>query len=85
MSTSFAQNDDASGVLVGNFTFFGKTRPLEIEVKPDGHGRDLWFGYSRGFVGTTQFRMSDYGMDFDQLGSASQIVYLTLSVEGIRQ
>lgn len=85
ISTSFTQAEDGTAVLVGDFTFHGVTKPLTIQVKPVGHGKDPWFGYRRGFVGTTEFRMSDYGMDVDQLGPASQVVYLTLSVEGIRQ
>lgn len=85
VSTSYEQAQDGTAVLRGDFTFYGTTRPLKINVEPVGHGKDPWFGYRRGFVGTTQFRMSDFGMDIDQLGPASQVVYLTLSVEGIRQ
>ena len=85
VSTSFSQNDDGTALLKGQFTFYGKTNDLAIDVEPVGHGRDPWFGYRRGFIGTTQLRMSDYGMDVDQLGPDSQIVYLTLSIEGIRQ
>lgn len=85
VSTSFEQDAEGVAVLTGDFTFHGVTKPISIDVKPVGHGKDPWFGYRRGFVGTTQFRMSDYGMDVDLLGPASQTVYLTLSVEGIRQ
>ncbi len=85
VSTSFEEKADGMAIMWGDFTFFGVTKPLKIEVEHVGHGKDPWFGHRRGFVGTTKFRMSDYGMDIDQLGPASQIIYLTLSVEGIRR
>ncbi len=85
VSTSFEEKGDGTAVMWGDFTLYGVTKPLKIDVEHVGHGKDPWFGYRRGFVGTTQFRISDYGMDIDQLGPASQVIYLTLSVEGIRR
>ena len=38
----------------------------------------------RGFYGTTQIALADFGIPFD-LGPASRTVELELSVEGIRQ
>ena len=60
------------------------TKPVEIKVEKIGHGPDPWGGYRRGFFGTTQIALSDFGIPFD-LGPASKKVQLELSVEGIRQ
>lgn len=85
ISTSFEQKDDKTGLLTGDFTLHGVTKPLSIEVSFVGHGKDPWLGYRRGFVGTTHFKLADYGIDVSPLGSSSETVYLTLSVEGIRR
>jgi len=84
VSSSFEETGERSGVLKGEFTLHGVTRPLTIDVEQVGHGPDPWGGYRRGFVGTTSFKLADYGIDYD-LGPASQTVHLELSVEGIRQ
>ena len=85
VSTSFHQNADGTAILIGDFTFRGITKPLEIAVTPVGHGADPWFGYRRGFVGETQFKLTDYGISVSILGEQSNDIYLTLSVEGIRK
>tara|TARA_R110002111_G_scaffold114725_8_gene175684 strand:+ start:683 stop:1255 length:573 start_codon:yes stop_codon:yes gene_type:complete len=85
ISTSFEQNADGSAVLMGDFTLKGITKPLKIDVMPVGHGADPWFGYRRGFVGTTQFKLTDYGISIKMLGEQSNVIYLTLSIEGIRR
>lgn len=85
VSTSFEPNADGSAVLWGEFTLKGITKPLKIDVMPVGHGADPWFGYRRGFVGTTEFKLTDYGISIKMLGEQSNVIHLTLSVEGIRR
>lgn len=85
ISTSFDENTDGTGVLIGDFTFRGITKPMTIDVTPVGHGHDPWFGYRRGFVGETQFKLTDYGINISMLGDKSNVIYLNLSVEGIRR
>jgi polyisoprenoid-binding protein YceI len=84
ISTSFKDLGNGKGQLSGNFTLRGVTRPLTIDVEQIGHGPDPWGGYRRGFHGTTEIRLADYGIDYD-LGPASQTVLLELSVEGVRR
>jgi polyisoprenoid-binding protein YceI len=84
VSTSYAEKADGSAELKGDLTLRGVTKPVTIQVQQIGHGPDPWGGYRRGFHGTTQIALSDFGIPFD-LGPASRNVELELSVEGIRQ
>lgn len=84
VSTGYRENADGTGMLEGNLTLHGVTRPITIAVEHVGHGPDPWGGYRRGFKGTTTLTLADFGIDYD-LGPASRQVDLFLSVEGIRQ
>jgi polyisoprenoid-binding protein YceI len=84
VSTSYEEKADGTAVLKGDLTLRGVTKPVTIQVEKIGHGPDPWGGYRRGFYGTTQIALADFGIPFD-LGPASRNVELELSVEGIRQ
>mgnify|MGYP003573557300 FL=1 len=84
VSTGYSQGKDGTGVLKGNLTLNGVTKPLEIDVEFIGAGKDPWGGYRVGFEGTTRFAMADFGIVKD-LGPKSKDVEMILSVEGIRQ
>ncbi|WP_026376661.1 YceI family protein [Aestuariibacter salexigens] len=83
VSKSIEQNGDNLKVT-GDFTLRGITKELVIDAEKIGEGADPWGGYRAGFMGETQFKLADYGIDYD-LGPASQTVYLSLHVEGIKQ
>lgn len=85
VSRSFQQQEDGSLVMIGDFTLHGITKELVIPVEKVGEGDDPWGGYRVGFVGETKFTIADYGIDVSMLGPSAQEVYLTLSIEGIRQ
>ena len=84
VSTGYTQGKDGAGVLKGNLTLNGVTKPLEIDVEFIGAGKDPWGGYRVGFEGTTRFAMADFGIVKD-LGPKSKDVEMILSVEGIKQ
>jgi len=84
VSTGFIQGKDGNGVLKGNLTLRGVTKPVEIDVEFIGAGADPWGGYRAGFEGTTRFAMADFGIIKD-LGPKSKDVEMILSVEGIKQ
>jgi polyisoprenoid-binding protein YceI len=84
VSTSYEEQGEGKGVLKGDLTLRGVTKPVEIGVEHIGHGKDPWGGYRRGFYGTTEIALADFGIPFD-LGPASKTVQLELSIEGIRQ
>ncbi len=83
VSTGYTQGKDGKGVLKGDFTLHGVTKPIEIAVELVGAGDDPWGGYRRGFEGKTTFAMADYGIMKD-LGPASKNVEMMLSIEGVR-
>ena len=84
VSTDFIPHDDGEATLEGELTLRGVTRDIAIDVEKIGEGEDPWGNYRVGFSGETEFRLEDYGIDYD-LGPASEVVYLELEVEGIRQ
>ena len=84
VSTEFIPGKDGSGVLQGNLTLNGVTKPLKIDVEFIGAGDDPWGGYRRGFEGKTSFAMADFDI-VKKLGPKSKDVEMILSVEGIRQ
>jgi polyisoprenoid-binding protein YceI len=85
VSTDLKLNEDGkSGVLTGDLTLKGITKPIDIDVVLVGEGKDPWGGYRAGFQGNTSFVMKDFGIERD-LGPASTEVEMILSVEGIRQ
>jgi polyisoprenoid-binding protein YceI len=83
-STSFKAFGDGKAEMKGTLTLRGVTKPVTIAVTEIGGGKDPWGGVRHGFHGTTEIALKDFGIDFD-LGPASQIVELTLDVEGIAQ
>jgi polyisoprenoid-binding protein YceI len=84
VSTAVDRTGDGKGVIKGDLTLNGVTKPIEIAVEEVGHGKDPWGGYRAGFHGTTTLKLADFGIDYD-LGPASRTVELTLSIEGVRQ
>ena len=84
VSTGFTQGKDGTGVLKGNLTLRGVTKPLEIDVEFIGAGDDPWGGYRRGFEGLTKIVLKDFGIPYD-LGPAAREAELFLSIEGIRK
>ena len=84
VSTSYVPGEAGKGILKGDFTLHGITKPMEIEVEEVGAGDDPWGGYRRGFYGKTTFAMADYGI-VKNLGPKSKDVEMILSLEGVKQ
>ncbi len=83
VSTKFEPHGD-TGVLTGNLTLHGVTRPVTVETRFIGAGKDPWGGYRRGYTGTMHLKRSDFGMHHN-LGPLGDEVELVLTVEGIRK
>lgn len=82
-STSFEPDGEGRAIIKGDFTLHGVTRPIVIEAREIGSGKDPWGGYRRGFEGTFRFTLADYGL-VKKLGPASAEIEIFLSIEGIR-
>jgi polyisoprenoid-binding protein YceI len=70
--------------LVGDLTLNGVTKSVTIAVDKVGEGKDPWGGYRAGFSGETEISLKDFNVKMD-LGPASQVVKLSLQVEGVKK
>ncbi len=66
--------------LMGDLTIKGVTRPVTIDVKHIGEGKDPWGGYRSGFHGTTMVKAGDFGIQ-DWVGD----IEIELNIEGVRK
>lgn len=74
--------DADGGKLMGNFTLNGVTKPITIDVKRLGEGKDPWGGYRVGFSGETTLNGEDFGYKNQMLHTP---IAISLSIEGIKQ
>lgn len=82
-ATTAYSEKGGKGVLKGNLTIRGVTKPVTVDVTHIGNGKDPWGGYRRGFVGTTKIKRADFGMNYN-LGPTADTVDLSFYIEGIR-
>lgn len=82
-STEVKKEDDELKIT-GNLTLNGVTKPVTLEAKMLGEGKDPWGGYRAGFEAEGEIALKDFNITKD-LGPASQKVQLMISVEGVRQ
>jgi polyisoprenoid-binding protein YceI len=86
VSTSYTPIDDTKGVMHGNFTLRGISKPVDIQVTHIGGGKDPWGGFRQGFEGSTTLHLSDFNMKgAAMLGPVSEEVQVMLYIEGIKQ
>mgnify|MGYP001407063421 CR=1 FL=1 len=83
-STAYRRTGQEKGVLSGNLTIKGITRPVELTVEELGAGADPWGGYRRAFAARGTINLADFKMA-DRLGPAVSEAELIISFEGVRQ
>lgn len=83
-STRYQADGAMAGMLYGNLTLHGTTRPVALKMSKIGEGQDPWGGHRIGFDGSTTISRSDFGID-KNLGPASEEVEIMISIEGIRK
>ncbi|EOS96637.1 hypothetical protein SY86_04650 [Erwinia tracheiphila] len=83
VSTS-VKKDGNEMAIAGNLTLNGITKPVTLEAKKMGEGKDPWGGYRAGFTAETTLTLKDFNITTD-LGPAAKQAELIISVEGIRQ
>jgi polyisoprenoid-binding protein YceI len=62
VSTALRTTSDGRGVLVGDLTFHGVTKTVNLDVIYNGLGRGLLHEPRMGFSASTQIRRSDFGV-----------------------
>ena len=82
--TTGFEADGEGGVLSGDLTLYGNTKPIKIDVTFIGAGQDPWGGYRRGYSGKTTIAPQDWGMKY-KLGPAAETMELEFIIEGVRQ
>lgn len=79
-STSVELTSDTTGVIHGNLTLNGVTKPFNLDATFVGNGDDPWGGYRAAFEATATINPEEFDFKF-KYGE----VYLTLYIEGVRQ
>ncbi|MCE0488518.1 YceI family protein [Pantoea sp. Mb-10] len=82
-STSVQKNGSAYKIN-GDLTLNGVTKPITLDAKLLGEGKDPWGGYRAGFEASGEIVLKAFNIDKD-LGPASQKAELIISVEGVKQ
>lgn len=70
--------------ITGDLTLNGVTKPVTLDAKLLGEGKDPWGGYRAGFEASGKIILKEFNISKD-LGPASQTAELIISVEGVRQ
>ncbi|MXP58992.1 YceI family protein [Pantoea sp. Taur] len=70
--------------ITGDLTLNGVTKPITLDARLLGEGKDPWGGYRAGFEAHGEIVLKEFNITKD-LGPASQKAELIVSVEGVRQ
>ncbi|ENU1226321.1 MULTISPECIES: YceI family protein [Providencia] len=69
--------------ITGDFTLNGVTKPITLDAKLMGEGKDPWGGYRAGFEAQGNIKLKEFNIKSD-LGPKSQEAELLISVEGVQ-
>jgi polyisoprenoid-binding protein YceI len=61
VSTSIRRTGPTSGVITGDLTFLGQTKPMQIDAQLVGVGKSMRGASVIGFTGVAKMKRSDYG------------------------
>lgn len=84
VSTEFKQTENDEGLLTGNLTLNGVTKPVVLEVEMIGAGSDPWGGERAGFEAEGEISMKEFGINH-KFGDQADKVKLEIIVEGIKK
>jgi polyisoprenoid-binding protein YceI len=84
ISHSFTPLSKGLFLLTGDLNLHGVTREISMQVQHIGEGRDPWGKFRRGFEGTFEITLADYGIT-EFLGKDARTMELIINLEGIRQ
>ncbi len=84
-TVSVSPINDSQMKFIGNLTFLGVTKPIEMLVTFHGGADNILTGkYTIGFSATGQLKRSDFGMD-SYIGVVGDDVFLEVYAEFLRQ
>lgn len=84
-STRVRWNSRGEGVLSGNLTIHGVTKPVDFALKVTGAGKGPRGDTRAGFEGNVTINRSDFGMNYGLPRIVGDTVEIALSIEGILQ
>ncbi|EPL9569185.1 YceI family protein [Providencia rettgeri] len=77
------KKDGETYKITGDFTLNGVTKPITLDAKLMGEGKDPWGGYRAGFEAQGNIKLKEFNIKSD-LGPKSQEAQLLISVEGVQ-
>ena len=83
VSKSFTKIDDATFSVTGDLTLVGTTKPVTVNVKKIGEGKDPWGGYRIGFETSFSIKRADYNIK--GVPGVGEDVALTFGLEGVKK
>lgn len=84
VSTSVEQTSDDTGLLHGNLTIKGVTKPVTLEVEHLGTALNPWGAYTAGFTASTKINRKDWGLNWNQALEAGGVLVgddITINIE----
>jgi polyisoprenoid-binding protein YceI len=85
VSTGFSQTSPTSGVMTGDLTLRGVTKPVELSVVFDGYASGLVAGQRAGFSATGRIHRDDFGIKFIVPGIIGDDADLAIEVEFVKK
>ncbi|MCA1175362.1 MULTISPECIES: YceI family protein [unclassified Pantoea] len=83
-ASTAVQKEGKEYKITGDLTLNGVTKPITLDARLLGEGKDPWGGYRAGFEANGEIVLKEFNITKD-LGPASQKAELIISVEGVRQ
>jgi len=88
-STGVAMANESEGVLMGDLTIHGITKPVELELELLGEVTDPWGNERAGFSATVKINRKDFGLTYNSVMETGGLVVgeevkITLEIEGIK-
>ncbi|MEX6211862.1 YceI family protein [Providencia huaxiensis] len=77
------KKDGETYKITGDFTLNGVTKPITLDAKLMGEGKDPWGGYRAGFEAQGNIKLKEFNIKSD-LEPKSQEAQLLISVEGVQ-
>ncbi|HEY2061800.1 YceI family protein [Amycolatopsis sp. NBC_01480] len=81
-STGLSQRGTDTWVLTGDLTLHGEHRPVELDLRYNGHGPDPWGGVRASFHAETQLHRNDFSINYSAMVRAGvAVIGTTVKVE----